>query len=84
MKAYRVTQPDKGKTYYTLLPKDQDGAFQSLTISFGANKAPSLMILQDSLGQTTHVKFNNVKVNPSIPASTFNFTPPKGTDIIDQ
>lgn len=39
MKAYRVTQPDKGKTYYTLLPKDQDGAFQSLTISFGANKA---------------------------------------------
>ncbi|KAA5634976.1 outer membrane lipoprotein carrier protein LolA, partial [Pseudomonas aeruginosa] len=24
------------------------------------------------------------KVNASIPASTFNFTPPKGTDIIDQ
>lgn len=84
MKSYRVTQPDKGKTYYTLLPKDRDGAFQSLTISFGVNKAPSLMILEDSLGQTTYVRFNNVKVNPSIPASTFNFTPPKGTDIIDQ
>ena len=84
MKAYRVTQPDKGKTYYTLLPKDQDGAFQSLTISFGARNAPTLMILQDSLGQTTHVRFNNVKVNAQIPASTFNFTPPKGTDIIDQ
>ncbi len=42
------------------------------------------MVLQDSLGQTTYVKFNNVKVNASIPASTFNFTPPKGTDIIDQ
>ncbi|NNG99380.1 outer membrane lipoprotein chaperone LolA [Acinetobacter sp. ANC 5414] len=84
MKSYRVTQPDKGKTYYTLLPKDRDGAFQSLTISFGVNKAPSLMILEDSLGQTTYVRFNNVKLNPSIPASTFNFTPPKGTDIIDQ
>lgn len=84
MNAYRVTQPDKGKTYYTLYPKDRDGAFQSLTISFGVNKAPSLMILEDSLGQTTQVRFNNVKVNPSIPASTFNFTPPKGTDIIDQ
>ena len=84
MQAYRVTQPDKGKTYYTLLPKDKEGAFQSLTISFAANKAPSLMVLQDSLGQTTYVKFNNVKVNPAIPASTFNFTPPKGTDIIDQ
>ncbi|EOR10704.1 outer membrane lipoprotein carrier protein LolA [Acinetobacter tandoii DSM 14970 = CIP 107469] len=84
MKSYRVTQPNKGKTYYTLYPKSDDGAFQSLTISFGGNKAPNLMILQDSLGQTTYVKFNNVKVNAAIPASTFNFTPPKGTDIIDQ
>ncbi len=82
--AYRITQPDQAKTYYTLYPKDKEGAFQSLTISFGANKAPSLMILQDSLGQTTYVKFNNVKLNPSLPASTFNFAPPKGTDIIDQ
>lgn len=84
MQSYRVTQPDRSKTYYTLYPKDSEGAFQSLTISFGANKAPSLMILQDSLGQTTYVRFNNVKLNAAIPASTFNFTPPKGTDIIDQ
>ncbi len=84
MQAYRVTQPDQSKTYYTLYPRNKEAAFQNLTISFGANKAPSLMILQDSLGQTTSVRFKNVKVNPSIPASTFNFTPPKGTDIIEQ
>ncbi|MGN5763816.1 outer membrane lipoprotein chaperone LolA [Acinetobacter calcoaceticus] len=84
MQSYRVTQPDRSKLYYTLYPKQQDGAFQSLTISFGANKAPNLMILQDSLGQTTYVRFSNIKVNQSIPASVFNFTPPKGTDIIDQ
>ncbi len=83
MQSYRITQPDAAKTYYTLYPK-RDGAFQSLTISFGVNKAPSLMILQDSLGQTTTVRFNNVKVNSAIAAATFNFTPPKGTDIIDQ
>ena len=83
-KAYRITQPDAGKTYYTLYPKQKDGAFQSLTISFGAKNAPTLMILQDSLGQTTTVRFNNVVVNAAIPASTFNFVPPKGTDIIDQ
>lgn len=84
MQSYRVTQPNKAKTYYTLYPKNTDGVFESLTISFGANKAPSLMILQDSLGQTTNIKFSNVKLNTTIPASTFNFTPPKGTDIIDQ
>ncbi|MFW1753857.1 outer membrane lipoprotein chaperone LolA [Acinetobacter wanghuae] len=84
MKSYRVTQPNKAKTYYTLYPKKSDGVFESLTISFGANKAPSLMILQDSLGQTTYINFSNVKVNPTLAASTFNFTPPKGADIIDQ
>ena len=84
MDAYRVTQPDRSKLYYTLYPKQDEGAFQSLTISFGANKAPTLMILQDSLGQTTYVRFSNIKVNPAIPASVFNFEPPKGTDIIDQ
>ena len=84
MQSYRVTQPDRSKLYYTLYPKQDDGAFQSLTISFGANKAPTLMILQDSLGQTTYVRFSNIKVNPAIPASVFNFEPPKGTDIIDQ
>ena len=84
MQSYRVTQPNKAKTYYKLYPKASDGVFESLTISFGANKAPSLMILEDSLGQTTYINFSNVKVNASIPASTFNFTPPKGTDIIDQ
>ncbi|ENW82934.1 outer membrane lipoprotein carrier protein LolA [Acinetobacter sp. ANC 3929] len=84
MQSYRVTQPDRSKLYYTLYPKQEDGAFQSLTISFGSNKAPNLMVLQDSLGQTTYVRFSNIKVNPTIPASVFNFTPPKGTDIIDQ
>lgn len=84
MDSYRVTQPDRTKLYYTLYPKQDDGAFQSLTISFGTNKAPNLMVLQDSLGQTTYVRFSNIKVNPAIPASVFNFEPPKGTDIIDQ
>ena len=84
MKTYRITQPNKSKTYYTLYPKQKDGAFQSLTLSFGAKSAPTLMILQDSLGQTTYVRFSNVKVNAGVPSSIFNFTPPKGTDIIDQ
>ena len=84
MQSYRITQPNAAKTYYTLYPKQKDGAFQSLTISFGTQNAPNLMVLQDSLGQTTTLKFNNIKVNTAIPASTFNFVPPKGTDIIDQ
>ncbi|MGA5989316.1 outer-membrane lipoprotein carrier protein LolA, partial [Escherichia coli] len=29
MQSYRVTQPNKAKTYYTLYPKNNEGAFQS-------------------------------------------------------
>lgn len=84
MQTYKVSQPDARIMYYVLHPKDKDGVFQSLAISFGANKAPNHMVLQDNMGQTTHIKFKQVKVNPKIAPATFNFTPPKGTDIIDQ
>lgn len=84
MQTYRVTQPDAKKMYYTLYPKDKDGVFQSLSISFGWNKEPLHMVLQDNMGQTTHIRFKNVKLNAKIAPSYFNFTPPKGTDIIDQ
>lgn len=84
MQSYKVAQPDQSKTYYTLTPKAKDSAFQNLTLSFSANSTPELMVLNDSLGQTTTVKFTQVVKNPKIPASVFNFNPPKGTDIIDQ
>ena len=84
MRAYQVKQPDSKKTYYTLIPKAKDSAFQNLSISFAANGLPTSMVLNDSLGQTTTIRFSGATKNVSIPASTFNFTPPKGTDIIDQ
>ncbi|MDO4223613.1 MAG: outer membrane lipoprotein chaperone LolA, partial [Acinetobacter sp.] len=76
MQTYRVTQPDAGKMSYVLYPKNKDGVFQSLSIGFAANKTPLHMILKDNMGQLTHIRFSNAKLNASIPASTFNFTPP--------
>lgn len=83
MKSYRVTQPDSKDSYFVLYPKGQDGVFESLSIRF-ANKLPSQMILKDSIGQQTIINFNNVKLNPALNNSVFNFVPPKGTDVIDQ
>lgn len=84
MNAYDVSQPDATKTYYSLKPKNTEGAFERLLISFGKNNAPTLMILEDSMGQTTTIKFNTVKVNTKFDQNAFNFSPPKGTDIIEQ
>ena len=83
MKAYDVSQPDAKKTYYSLKPKNSESAFERLLISFGKNSAPTLMILEDSMGQTTTIQFNNVKVNTQLDPNVFNFTPPKGTDILE-
>ena len=83
MKSFKVTQPDSSRAYFVLYPKNKDGVFESLGISF-SNKAPSQMILKDSLGQKTTISFNNVKLNPTLNAGLFNFIPPKGTDVIDE
>lgn len=88
MKSFRVTQPNAGEPYFVLYPKSEDGVFESLGIRFSGNSpnqsAPAQMVLKDSLGQQTTITFSNVKINPSLNSSAFNFTPPKGTDVIDQ
>ncbi|WP_201532976.1 outer membrane lipoprotein chaperone LolA [Psychrobacter ciconiae] len=82
-KNFKITQPYSNKNYYVLYPKSGDANFKNLSISFNGGK-PVMMVLNDSLGQTTSIKFSNIKLNPSISASQFKFTPPKGVDVINQ
>lgn len=83
MKSFRVTQPNPKEAYFVLYPKAEDGVFESLGMRF-TKSLPSQMILKDSLGQQTTINFKNVKLNPSLKSSAFNFVPPAGTDVIDQ
>ena len=83
MKSYKVTQPNSAVPYFVLYPRAKDGVFESLAIRFEAN-VPTQMVLSDSLGQQTTVNFTDIKVNPSIASSQFEFVPPKGADVIDQ
>lgn len=80
---FKITQPNAGKNYYVLYPKASDASFKSLAISFNSGK-PMMMVLNDSLGQTTSIKFSNVKLNTSISNAKFSFTPPAGIDVINQ
>ncbi|WP_394261487.1 outer membrane lipoprotein chaperone LolA [Moraxella boevrei] len=80
---FKVTQPDASKNYYVLQPKSSNANFKSLSLSFN-NGNPVMMVLNDNLGQTTSIKFSNVKRNTGIAKSQFTFTPPKGVDVIDQ
>nr|WP_230655958.1 outer membrane lipoprotein chaperone LolA [Psychrobacter sp. I-STPA10] len=80
---FKITQPNTGKNYYVLYPKASDANFKSLAISFNKKK-PVMMVLNDSLGQTTSIKFSNVKLNTNISSAQFAFTPPDGIDVISQ
>jgi outer membrane lipoprotein carrier protein len=42
------------------------------------------MELQDSFGQTTHIRFARIERNPALPPSTFKFTPPAGVDVVGE
>ena len=80
---FKITQPYATKNYYVLYPKSDDASFKNLSVSFSGGK-PVMMVLNDTLGQTTSIKFSSIKLNPSISSSQFKFTPPKGVDVINQ
>ena len=82
-KNFKITQPYANKNYYVLYPKSDSASFKSLSMSFSGGK-PVMMVLNDSLGQTTSIRFSRIKMNSSISSSQFKFTPPKGVDIINQ
>ncbi len=82
-KNFKITQPYNDKNYYVLYPKSSSASFKNLSVSFSGGK-PVMMVLNDTLGQTTSIKFSGIKLNPSIDSSQFKFTPPKGVDVINQ
>lgn len=73
----------KGEQVFMLKPRAKDALFDSLTVRFKGSQLLQ-MALADSLGQKTDIHFRNVKVNPSLKRKLFDFTPPKGVDVIDE
>jgi outer membrane lipoprotein carrier protein len=80
--------PDKnGLEWVVATPKTKDGQLQNVRVGFKSGSAiPVLSVLEilDSFGQLSVLTFSNVEVNPGLPASTFQFKPPAGADLIRQ
>jgi outer membrane lipoprotein carrier protein len=66
---------------FDLAPRGEDTLFEILRVGFKGGKLREMALL-DNLGQRTRIYFSDVKLNPSIPAGRFVFTPPPGTDVI--
>jgi len=68
-------------TCYQLKPKQKDSAFSTIVIRFEKDKLNEVR-MRDPLGQNVQTVFSNVEINQSINKKLFDFTPPKGVDVI--
>ena len=72
-----------GLFWYELIPRQEGGSFERINLAFRNNHL-RIMELQDSFSQTTRLMFKNIKRNPDLDPKLFQFTPPKGVDVIRQ
>lgn len=73
----------EGMAWVEATPKAGDSGFEAVRLGF-AGRELKAMELQDSFGQTTLIRFNRIERNPALPAGTFKFTPPAGTDVVGE
>ena len=73
-----------GISYVVALPKQADGEYKKIRFGFNADNILQQMQLDDSFGNHTDIVFSNVKNNPNLPKKDFQFTPPKGVDVVKE
>jgi outer membrane lipoprotein carrier protein len=81
---FKVTEAAKtnGYEWLSLVPKKKDDApFEKAMLGF-SGKNLAKMELFDGLGQRTVISFSGWQRNPKFSAKEFNFTPPKGADVV--
>jgi outer membrane lipoprotein carrier protein len=64
-------------------PRAPDGPIRMLRVGFRGSVLAALEIV-DAFGQRSMLRFTALEQNIKLPDSTFQFTPPKGADVIAQ
>jgi outer membrane lipoprotein carrier protein len=82
-KDFKVTEQGErdGLVWLRLTSTAKEPQFDYADLGFDANGL-ARMQFKDQLGSTTDIRFSNWQRNPEIPPQDFNFTPPKGADVI--
>jgi outer membrane lipoprotein carrier protein len=80
---YKVNESGSkdGLQWMTLTPKGKDASFKSCELGF-ASDGPSKMVVVDQIGQRNEWRFAKWERNPKLDPKLFQFTPPKGADVI--
>ena len=76
--------PDARWKWYRLQPKQPSADFERVSLAFDDRGRLGGMELQDKLGQVTAIDFSDVQVNGKLDSKLFEFSPPKGADVIGE
>lgn len=76
-----LTDRKDGLQWTTLTPKSEEANFKQVRLAFG-KQSLEVMELVDSFEQTTQLRFSSVQSNVKFTANEFQFTPPKGVDVV--
>lgn len=80
--ALSATGNRDGLAWVKLLPRDNEGDFKEIRIGL-KEEVPARMELDDNLGQTTDIRFENVEINTKILPGRFELKIPKGVEVVD-
>jgi len=70
-----------GLAWLRLTSKAKEPEFEYADLGLDATSLQR-MRFKDQLGNVTEIRFADWKRNPSLPAGTFKFTPPRGVDVV--
>ncbi len=71
----------EGLRWLKLVSKAKEPEFSFAELGFDPKNLVR-MRFEDSLGNTTEIRFSDWQRDPKLPADTFSFTPPKGVDVV--
>lgn len=78
-------EPDsEGLEWVMASPKQKGGQLKSVRVGFTPEGQLAALSIEDSFGQHSLMKFQSLQAQTSLPASTFQFTVPKGADVLKQ
>ena len=72
-----------GLEWVQATPRAKDGPIKLLRVGFKSSTLAALEII-DAFGQRSMLRFTALEQNIRLPDNTFQFTPPKGADVITQ
>ena len=72
-----------GLQWVQATPKQAEGTIRTLRVGFKDHALAALEIA-DSFGQRSQIVFSGLQPNAAVPATEFEFTPPKGADVAEQ